>query len=124
MEGYFHLNEAWEKDFQTNAKKLLGAVACWRAATPPANARGDLVAELLLSLPVCHRREAWLLYPFWEYYQVTGDNDFLENRLYPLLRQMGDFYEDFLTETEEDGTYIFAGSISPENQPPDWGCRW
>jgi hypothetical protein len=30
---------------------------------------------------------------------------------------MGYFYEDYLTLTDTNGNYIFAGSISPENQP-------
>ena len=30
---------------------------------------------------------------------------------------MGEFYEDFLTLTDTNGNYIFAGSVSPENQP-------
>ena len=122
MEGYFHLNEAWEKDFQTNAKKLLGCRGLLAGGNTPGE-RSGLISSLNYYYPYQYvtGEEAWLLYPFWEYYQVTGDNDFLENRLYPLLRQMGDFYEDFLTETEGDGTYIFAGSISPENQPAGLG---
>jgi len=58
-----------------------------------------------------------LLYPFWEHYLVTGDTLFLRNRLYPLLKEMGCFYEDFLKKKDSNGNYIFAGSISPENQP-------
>ena len=30
---------------------------------------------------------------------------------------MGHFYEDFLKLTDTNGIYIFAGSVSPENQP-------
>lgn len=122
MEGYFHLNEAWEEDFQTNAQKLLGCRGLLAAGNTP-GAQSGLISALSYYYPYQYvtGEEAWLLYPFWEYYQVTGDMDFLENRFYPLLRQMGDFYEDFLTETEEDGTYIFAGSISPENQPAGLG---
>jgi hypothetical protein len=59
----------------------------------------------------------WLLYPFWEHFLVTGDTTFLQMRLYPLLFEMADFYQDFLTKTDADGHYVFAGSVSPENQP-------
>lgn len=118
MEGYFHLNEVWEEDFQINAQKLLGCRGLLAGGNTP-GAQSGLISSLSYYYPYQYvtGEEAWLLYPFWEHYQVTGDKDFLKNRLYPLLRQMGDFYEDFLTETEEDSTYIFAGSISPENQP-------
>ena len=118
MEGYFHLNEAWEEDFKTNARKLLGCRGLLAAGNTPGGQSG-LISSLNYDYPYQYvtGEEAWLLYPFWEYYQVTGDKGFLENRLYPLLRQMGDFYEDFLTEKDKNGQYIFAGSISPENKP-------
>jgi hypothetical protein len=60
---------------------------------------------------------AWQLYPFWERYLCTGDQVFLRERLYPLLRPMADFYEDFLVSKDKDGKFIFAGSTSPENAP-------
>ena len=34
-----------------------------------------------------------------------------------MLKDMGYFYEDFLTLKDKNGNYIFAGSVSPENQP-------
>lgn len=119
MEGYFYLNEAWEEDFQTNAQKLLGCRGLLAAGNTPGESSGliSAISDPYYPYQYVTGEEAWLLYPFWEYYQVSGDREFLENRLYPLLRQMGDFYEDFLTETDENGNYIFAGSISPENQP-------
>ncbi len=118
MEGYFHLNEEWADDFRVNAEKLLGCRGLLAGGNTP-GAQSGLISSLNYDYPYQYvtGEEAWLLYPFWEHYLVTGDKEFLENRLYPLLREMGDFYEDFLTETEEDGTYIFAGSISPENKP-------
>lgn len=118
MEGYFHLNEAWEEDFQTNARKLLGCRGLLAAGNTPGEQSG-LISSLNYDYPYQYvtGEEAWLLYPFWEYYQVSGDKAFLRDRLYPLLRQMGDFYEDFLTEKDKNGQYIFAGSISPENKP-------
>ena len=63
-------------------------------------------------------RKAWLLYPFWEPYLITGDTNFLLNQLYPLLKDMGNFYEDFFDpNVNTNGNYILAGSVSPENQP-------
>jgi hypothetical protein len=54
---------------------------------------------------------------FWDRYLVTGDIDFLRNRVFPALRELALFYEDFLTETDKNGNYIFVPSISPENLP-------
>ncbi len=61
----------------------------------------------------------WLLYPLYEYYMVTGNTSFLQNQLWPWLEQLAYFYEDFLTETDSKGNYIFFPSFSPENVSPD-----
>ncbi|SEE51779.1 glycosyl hydrolase family 95 catalytic domain-containing protein [Jiangella alba] len=59
----------------------------------------------------------WLLYPLYEHYLVTGDEDFLRRRLLPALIQTATFYEGFLTRTDDDGNVIFVPSMSPENHP-------
>ncbi len=120
MEGYFKTNEAWREDFKTNASKLLGTRGMLAGGNTPGPVSG-LISSLSLYYPYQYvtGEEAWLLYPFWEHYLITGDTDFLRQRLFPLLKDMGEFYEDFLTEKNKDGNYIFAGSISPENQPPN-----
>ncbi|MEO7716761.1 MAG: glycoside hydrolase N-terminal domain-containing protein [Capsulimonas sp.] len=118
MEGYFKINESWRPDFETNARKLLGCRGMVAGGNTPAAGSG-LMAGISDFYPYQYAtgEEGWLLYPFWEHYLVTGDTQFLKNRLYPLLKDMGYFYEDFLTKTDANGKYIFAGSVSPENQP-------
>jgi hypothetical protein len=118
MEGYFKLNEDWRKDFQSNAQNLLGCRGILACGNSPGPSSG-LMASINTFYPYQYAtgEEAWLLYPLWEHYLVTGDVNFLRNRLYPLLKDMGYFYEDFLKYTDANGKYIFAGSISPENQP-------
>ncbi|GHT77517.1 hypothetical protein AGMMS50262_18720 [Bacteroidia bacterium] len=117
MEGYFALIERLGDGFKTNAQKLLGC----RGMLGGGNTAGlnGLISALSYYYPYQYvtGEMGWLLYPFWEHYQVTGDEAFLRDRLYPLLREMGDFYEDFLQKKDENGKFIFAGSISPENQP-------
>ncbi|MEU7968157.1 discoidin domain-containing protein [Streptomyces sp. NPDC049097] len=118
MAGYFWLNQQWQKDFETNAKKLLGTRGMLTGGNTP-NAEG-LISNINYDYPYQYVTggESWLLYPFWEYYETTGDKTFLADKYYPLIRDMGDFYEDFLVKKDGDGNYIFAGSISPENTPP------
>jgi hypothetical protein len=118
MEGYFHLIEAWRTDFETNATKLLGCRGMLACGNSP-GATSGLMATITDYYPYQYAtgETGWLLYPFWEHYLITGDTTFLQMRLYPLLREMGDFYQDFLTKTDANGHYIFAGSVSPENQP-------
>ena len=48
---------------------------------------------------------------------VTGDVEFLRNRVVPAYKELALFYEDFLTATDKNGNYIFVPSISPENTP-------
>jgi len=118
MAGYFKLNEEWRTDFETNARKLLGCRGMVAAGNTPGASSG-LLAGISDYYPYQYAtgEEGWLLYPFWEHYLVTGDKTFLRDQLYPLLKDMGYFYEDFLTKTDKNGNYIFAGSVSPENQP-------
>ena len=59
----------------------------------------------------------WCVRPFWDHYLVTGDLEFLRNRVVPAYKELALFYEDFLTVTDKDGNYIFVPSFSPENNP-------
>lgn len=59
----------------------------------------------------------WLTLPMYEYYEVTGDRDYLEKTLLPLMKEIVLFYEDFLTVTDSNGKYVFVPSYSPENRP-------
>ena len=57
----------------------------------------------------------WCLRQLWDHYLVTGDAEFLGNRVIPAYKELAQFYENFLTLTDNDGNYIFVPSISPEN---------
>ncbi|MFI5800018.1 glycosyl hydrolase family 95 catalytic domain-containing protein [Streptomyces sp. NPDC051677] len=63
----------------------------------------------------------WLLYPLLEHYEVTGDADFLKNKLGPALMELALFYEDFLTRTDSGGKAVFVPSYSMENTPASTG---
>ena len=121
MEGYFTLMERLGDGFKTNASKLLGC----RGMLGGGNTAGlnGLISSLNYYYPYQYvtGEMGWLLYPFWEHYLITGDTNFLRNRLFPLLKEMGYFYEDFLVNKDKNGKYIFAGSISPESQPAGLG---
>ncbi len=55
--------------------------------------------------------------PFYEWYQISGDDEFFINRVLPIMKEISLFYEDFLTEYNDDGTFMFIPSYSPENTP-------
>lgn len=121
MNGYFWLLQQWKDDFKTNASKLLGTRGMLTAGNTPND--DGLISSLNFDYPYQYVTGgvSWLLYPLWEHYLITGDKDFLNNTYYPLVREMGDFYEDFLVEKDSKGKYIFAGSISPETRPTGSG---
>lgn len=56
---------------------------------------------------------AWMGMHVWEHYLYTGDKSVLE-RMYPILKDMALFYEDFLLEI--DGKLLTCPSVSPENR--------
>ena len=48
---------------------------------------------------------------------LTGNEAFLKKHVFPLYREMADFYEDYLT-MDGDSLYHICPSVSPENAPP------
>ncbi len=59
---------------------------------------------------------AWAAHFFYDYYQYTGDEDFLAGHALPFMEKCALFFEDYLYEGQ-DGKYIFSPTQSPENTP-------
>ena len=57
---------------------------------------------------------AWLCQHLWWHYAFTGDREFLEWRVYPLLREASLFFADLLTEDPQTGWLVSPLSNSPE----------
>jgi alpha-L-fucosidase 2 len=64
----------------------------------------------------------WLVRHFWDHYLFTLDRSFLESRAYPIMREIGEFFEDFLFEGD-DGRLVILPSNSPENAPANRTVR-
>lgn len=60
---------------------------------------------------------AWYSSFYYDYYLYTQDEQFLNERAIPFMLEAVQFYEEFLTETDEKGKYVFNPSYSPENHP-------
>ena len=58
---------------------------------------------------------AWLCQDLWEHYLFTGDEAFLRDRAYPLMKEAAVFFTDFLIEDPKTGSLISTPSCSPEN---------
>ena len=118
MEAYFKWMEEITPDCKNNAKNIFG----FRGASYPLfpdkgfGVNFYYTASSGLGIwPYWISAGGWLLHQFWEHYLVTGDEEFLRNRAIPAYKGLALFYEDFLTETDKDGNYVFVPSISPEN---------
>ncbi|RIJ78379.1 hypothetical protein D1871_03070 [Nakamurella silvestris] len=58
---------------------------------------------------------AWLARHYFEHYQFTGDQTFLTQRAYPLMKSIAQFWFDFLIVDPRDGKLVVSPSYSPEN---------
>ena len=63
---------------------------------------------------------AWLAQHFWWHWEYTRDQEFLRERAYPLYREVGLFYEDYLVpdprpDSPHFGKLVPVPSYSPEN---------
>lgn len=118
MEGYFAIIERTIPQWRNAAMKLYGC----RGILGPVRIDGEVAVHQHVNHYHAHLTATglgpWLLWPMWEHYQVTGDKDFLRQRLYPLLREQSQFYEDFLQRTDDSGKFVFVPSNSPENAWP------
>jgi alpha-L-fucosidase 2 len=56
----------------------------------------------------------WMTFPLWDHYEFTGDEAFLRDVAYPVMRGSAEFVADFLVPSP-DGWLVTAPSHSPEN---------
>ncbi|HEV2324210.1 MAG TPA: glycoside hydrolase N-terminal domain-containing protein [Terracidiphilus sp.] len=123
MEAYFNWMESLVPDFRSNARNIFGMRGAHYALTPNQQSGVDTHFDHADSTgetwphPYWLSAGGWCVRPFWDHYLVTGDLDFLRNRVVPAYKDLALFYEDFLTVTDKDGNYIFAPGFSPENNP-------
>ncbi|MBU6401420.1 MAG: hypothetical protein KGS61_13975, partial [Verrucomicrobia bacterium] len=55
----------------------------------------------------------WIAQHYWTHWQYTHDRSFLRRRAYPFFKEVGEFYEDFVTRGP-DGKIVTFPSMSPE----------
>ena len=59
---------------------------------------------------------AWLCQHLWEHYLFTGDEQFLREKAWPIMKEAALFFTDFLVEHPENGYLVSGPSTSPENR--------
>ena len=120
MEAYFNWMESLAPDCRVNAKNIFG----FRGASYPLFPDKGIGVNFYYTgnsaigiWPYWISAGGWCMRQFWDHYLVTGDLEFLRNRVVPAYKELALFYEDFLTATDKNGNYMFVPSISPENVP-------
>ena len=57
---------------------------------------------------------AWLCRHLWEHFNYTGDENYLRGKAWPIMKEVGEFWLDYLSE-DTDGTLVSSPSYSPEH---------
>ncbi|MEU1036647.1 glycoside hydrolase N-terminal domain-containing protein [Streptomyces mirabilis] len=105
--------------WRDNARAIFGT----RGVVAPAHTDGESGHIYHLSreypLHVWTAGADWLLKPLVDHDETRGARD---PRLAAALAEVAQFYEDFLTRTDENGHVVIVPSYSPENRPAH--ARW
>jgi len=119
MDVYFRYYESKFDDFRINARKLFGARGL--LASVHCDYDSGLLYHSSLTYPhFCWTGcLGWIYNEFWGYWLVTGDKEFLKNRVVPALKEIALFFEDYACDRGPDGHVIFYPSFSPENPTPN-----
>ena len=63
---------------------------------------------------------AWYAWHFADHFKFTQNQDFLENRSYPVLKELTEHWQDILIE-RPDATLVTPLTFSPEHKPMQYG---
>ncbi len=58
----------------------------------------------------------WILQNCWDYYEYTGDVEYLRNNIYPMMKEEAKLYDQMLVR-DSDGKLISSPAFSPEHGP-------
>jgi len=118
LNGYFHLWNSFLPDFRRNAKVLYN---CRGIMTGSRASNNGLALHWSDTWPgnIWTPGASWIAHWYYDYYQYTGDREFLRTNAIPFMKECALFWEDFLKGTEDaSGHYVFRPSYSAEN---GWG---
>ncbi|WP_449439720.1 glycosyl hydrolase family 95 catalytic domain-containing protein [Pedobacter steynii] len=66
---------------------------------------------------------AWYVQSIWEHYAFTKDKAYLKNFGYPILKEITEFWDDYL-KRRDDGTLVAPKGWSPEHGPTEDGVSY
>lgn len=65
----------------------------------------------------CTAAAAWLMQNLWEYFEFTGDREYFERRIYPVMAESVRFYSQWLIYDEKQQRLVSSPTYSPEHGP-------
>ena len=112
---YFDYVESMMDDYRENARALFG---CRGIFLPARTSTHGLANHFDERYPheFWTAGAGWAARLYFDYWQYTGDREFLIRRALPFMEEAAAFYQDFLIEGPE-GRMVFVPSLSPENTP-------
>lgn len=111
---YFELIESLVENGQETAKKVYNCRGFTAHHTTDAWLWTGPIGELLYGMwPMAG---GWCSRQFLEYYNYTGDIDFLRNRTLPIIKEASLFYLDWLVKHPKLGKLVSGPCTSPENK--------
>lgn len=63
----------------------------------------------------CTAAAAWLMQNLWEYYEFTGDREYFEQHIYPIMAESVRFYSQWLIFDEKQQRLVSSPTYSPEH---------
>ena len=114
MLALFDYYDSLIPDFRRNAERVMGCHGILMGVSQTLNGLASCHSGLWLTWT---GGAAWIAQHYFDYWRYTGDDVFLRNRCLPFLREVADFYEDFVDFSGEKA--VFVPSMSPENVPTD-----
>jgi hypothetical protein len=117
-EAYIDYMYSFFDDFKDNARDLYGAPGIF---VPSRSSSSGKTYHYGVPYPhlFWYAGGAWTSQFFYDYWQYTGNDQFLRQKAIPFMLASMEFYEFILT-TGEDGKYMFLPSYSPEVGPQDY----
>ena len=115
MDVYFRFYEDKFDDFRLNAKRFYGARGVL------GNIHCDYNSGKFYQFSIVYPHYCWtaclgwIYNEFWGHYLVSGDKEFLRDRVVPGLKEIALFYEDYLSDEDKNGKVLFYPSYSPED---------
>jgi hypothetical protein len=115
IESYSEYMYSMFDEFRDNARDLYGAPGIFVPSRTGSSGKTYHFAEPYPHL-YWYAGGAWSSQFFFDYWQYTGDEDFLRERAIPFMLACAEFYKYILVK-DEQGKYHFIPSYSPEIGP-------